>query len=246
MDLLSGIKYNLKGLMMGIKTKNLLFWGLVRFALVIVITILGASLILSYNQEIISLLWDRPQSRWVLWLWYLMLWLLTLLLVAIAALISYLLSQIFFGVIIMDHMSQITEKIVSGKVDETVKMPIFSQFLYLIKQEIPRAIIPVLLALLIMILGWLTPLGPVFALISSGIAVIFLAWDNSDLTPARRMISFSNRFQFLKKRLMFHLGFGLLFLIPGLNILSLSFAPVGATLYYLDQEGVDLPESKDS
>jgi CysZ protein len=38
----------------------------------------------------------------------------------------------------------------------------------------------------------------------------------------------------LLKTLPFHLGFGLLFLVPVLNILLLSFAPVGATLYYLE------------
>jgi uncharacterized protein involved in cysteine biosynthesis len=34
----------------------------------------------------------------------------------------------------------------------------------------------------------------------------------------------------------FHLGFGILFLIPFLNMVFLSFAPVGATLYYLDNQ----------
>jgi CysZ protein len=36
------------------------------------------------------------------------------------------------------------------------------------------------------------------------------------------------------KAIPFHLGFGLPFLVPILNILFLSFAPVGATLYYLE------------
>jgi CysZ protein len=38
----------------------------------------------------------------------------------------------------------------------------------------------------------------------------------------------------LRGQLSFHLGFGLCFLIPALNMLFLSFAPVGATLYYLE------------
>jgi len=72
--------------------------------------------------------------------------------------------------------------------------------------------------------------------ISSVAASVFLAWDNTDLTPARRMIPFKARLSFLKQNLGFHIGFGLLFLIPGLNILFLSFAPVGATLYYLEKD----------
>ena len=84
------------------------------------------------------------------------------------------------------------------------------------------------------ILGWLTPLGPVITLITPLIVAIFLAWDNSDLLPARRIEPFGQRFRFLMRSLPFHLGFGLPFLIPILNSLLLSFAPVGATLYMID------------
>jgi len=108
-------------------------------------------------------------------------------------------------------------------------------FLYLVKQEIPRTILPVLVSALIMILGWLIALGPILVLISSGIVIIFLAWDNTDLIPARRLVPFKNRFRSLLKTIPFHLGFGLPFLVPGLNFLFLSFAPVGATIYYLDK-----------
>jgi CysZ protein len=85
-----------------------------------------------------------------------------------------------------------------------------------------------------MVLGWFTPLGPLMAIVTSGISVIFIAWDNTDLIPARRLDPFKKRLKRLLKTLPFHLGFGLLFLLPGLNILFLSFAPVGATLYYTD------------
>jgi len=83
--------------------------------------------------------------------------------------------------------------------------------------------------------SWLTPLGPIVTILSSAVTVIFLAWDNTDLIPARRMEPFKERFRRLTSTLPFHLGFGILFLIPLLNILFLSFAPVGATLYYIDK-----------
>ena len=73
-------------------------------------------------------------------------------------------------------------------------------------------------------------------LLLPALAAVFLSWDNTDLIPARRLDPFGKRFKFLLKNLPFHLGFGLLFLIPVLNILFLSFAPVGATLYYIDKE----------
>ena len=135
----------------------------------------------------------------------------------------------------MDLMSRITEKTVTGSVRETNKIPWWQQFLFLIKQEIPRTTIPVLLSLVLIGLGWLTPLGPIVTILSSAAAVIFLAWDNTDLIPARQMAPFNERFRLLTRSLPFHLGFGILFLIPLLNILFLSFAPVGATLYYIDK-----------
>jgi CysZ protein len=235
MNLIKGIKYNIRGLGMGLKTPRLLLLGLIRFFMVILITIAAASLILVYHQAILNFMWSKPQSSWVLWLWYLLSWLLSAVLVGLSAVLSYLVSQILFSVLIMDLMSRITEAAVTGKVQAPSNIPLWQQFLFLIKQEIPRATIPVLITLLLIMVGWLTPLGPVVTVVSSAIAVIFLAWDNTDLIPARRLVPFGERFRGLRRTLPFHLGFGLLFLIPFLNILFLSFAPVGATLYFIDQ-----------
>ena len=235
MNLLSGITYNLRGLRLGIKTPKLLVLGLIRFAAVVIITILATSLILVYHEKILHLIWAKPASQWILWLWYVLSWVLSLFLVGLSAILSYLVSQILFSVIIMDYMSRVTERMLLGEEDEPEKVPVLRQLSYLVKQEIPRTILPVLVILLLMVLGWLTPLGPVLAILSSGIAVIFLAWDNTDLVPARRLYPYKKRFRLLLDSLTFHLGFGLLFLIPVLNILFLSFAPVGATIYFIDK-----------
>ena len=237
MNLIRGVLYNFRGLWLGIKTPRLLFWGLIRFITVVLITFLLAGLILAYHQDILNLIWNRPESRWVVWLWYLLSWILSLFLIGLAAILSYLLSQVLFSVIIMDLMSRITEENLTGRVVEPRKLPLLRWFFTLIGQELPRTFIPILVSVAVMILGWFVLLGPVMLILSSGIAVIFLAWDTSDLVPARRLLPFRERFKFLLKTLPFHLGFGLPFLLPGLNILLLSFAPVGGTLYYLEKEG---------
>ena len=46
MDFIRGIKYNLQGLALALKTPRLLLLGLLRFALVLLITIFSAGLIL--------------------------------------------------------------------------------------------------------------------------------------------------------------------------------------------------------
>lgn len=235
MNLFWGIKYNLQGLILGVKTPKLLVLGIIRFIVVIIITILSAGLILVYQQEILNLMWSQPESRWILWLWYLLSWLISVVLISFTTVLSYLVSQILFSVFIMDLMSRITEKKVTGSIRKPHNMPWWQQFLFLIKQELPRATVPVLLSFVLIGLGWLTPLGPIVTILSSMAAVIFLAWDNTDLVPARRMVPFKERFRLLTSSIAFHLGFGLLFLIPLFNILFLSFAPVGATLYCMDK-----------
>jgi CysZ protein len=235
MNFISGITYNYRGLKMGLKTPVLLFLGFVRFLVIVILTVVLASLILKYHNEILSLLWGKPESNWIVWLWYVVSWLLTLLLMGLSAVISFLIAQILFSVMIMDTMSRITEQRVTGREKEAKHMSWFKYFFFLLRQEIPRAVIPVMIIMILMVLGWLTPLSPVTTVISALAAGVFLAWDNTDLIPARRHESFRGRFKFLVKNLGFHLGFGLWFLIPVLNILFLSFAPVGATLYHIER-----------
>ncbi len=235
MQILSGIRYNLAGLKMGLRTPKLLFLGLLRFFVVILVAIGLGAIILIYHTDIISAIWSKPESLWVVWIWYLLSWLISLILILFSSVISYLLSQILFSIVIMESMSRITERRSKGHVTEPDNLSYFGQLMYLIRQEIPRAIIPVLLLLILSVIGWLTPLGPFITIITSIIAAAFLAWDNTDLVPARRCLKYRSRFRFFIDNFSFHIGFGLLFLIPVINILCLSFAPIGATLYYLDK-----------
>ena len=235
MNIIQGIRYNIRGFWLGIKTPKLLILGLIRVLVVIAITIISIGLIFVYHQEILNLVWAKPESHWLVWLWHVLSWMVSLFLVVLSSLLSYLIAQVFFCVMIMDTMSRITERMVSEQERVPPKMPFFSWFFNLVKQETPRAIVPVLLSLLILALGWLTPVGPLVTILSSLIAAMFLAWDNTDLVPARRLYPFKTRFKHLYKNLLFHVGFGLLFLIPVVSIFFLSFAPVGATLYYIEK-----------
>ena len=235
MDLFDGIRYNFKGLWLAIRTPKLILLGFIRFAAVILITIVCASLILAYHQEILNQIWLKPQSSWIIWLWYIISWLLSLILVGVATIVAYIVAQILFSVFIMDLMSRITEKMITGQVKAPQKLTLIQQFFYLMRQEIPRTVIPVIVTLILTFVGWLTPAGPIITILLAAIAVIFLAWDNTDLVPARRLEPFRDRFRFLTKTLPFHLGFGVLFLIPVLNIFFLSFSPVGATIYYIEK-----------
>jgi CysZ protein len=231
---LQGITYNFKGMQLSLRTPRLLLLGLIRFTVLVVITVAAATIILIKYQEILNLMWHRPESVWVVWLWHVASWLLALVLMGISAVVGFLLAQLLFSVFIMDIMSQITERLATGTLRRHPPMPWYAYFFHLLRQEIPRAVLPVMVSLLLLVLGWFTPLGPVLTVVSPLAAGIFLAWDNTDLVPARRLTPFADRFAFLRRHLGFHLGFGVLFLIPGLNILLLAFAPVGATLFHVE------------
>ncbi len=228
-----GIKYNAKGLFLGIKTPKLLLFGILRFIILVAFTIILATLAISYHAKIMALIWVKPENIWIVWIWHFLSWLLTLFMIGISTLTSYILSQILFSVLIMDYMSRITERIITGRVQEP-KLSFVKFSLYSIKQEIPRTILPIAISTALFILGWFTPLGPVIATISSIITIIFLSWDNTDLVAARRLLPFKKRVHLLAKNLPFHIGFGLYFLIPLLNSIFFSFSPVGATMYYLE------------
>lgn len=229
-----GIRYNFRGLKFGLKTPSLLALGVTRLVIILLLTAVAIALIIARYQQITEAIWTRPESSWLIWLWYVLSWLVVLLLSGISAVVAFLVAQILFSVLIMDYMSRIVERRTVGDEVAPPAMPWFSYFFYLLKQEIPRAILPICSSLLLMVLGWLTPLAPVLTLLSPLLAGVFLAWDNTDLVPARRLVAFGERFTFLRRNFGFHLGFGLCFLIPIFNILLLSFAPVGGTLYYLE------------
>ncbi len=236
MGFFKGLRYNWRGLQMGLRTPKLLFLGLVRFVAVVIVTVVFAGMILTYHEQILVMMWAKPESAWVVWLWHLVSWMVSLLLIGVSTVVAYILTQILFSVFIMDLMSRFTEKRLTGKVEEPTDLPLLTQLFFLIKQETPRAIIPLVISMSIMLVGWLTPLGPIVTVVSSLAAAIFLAWDNTDLVPARRMLPFKARFAYLVKHIGFHAGFGIWFLIPLMNMLFLSFAPVGATLFHVDAD----------
>jgi len=234
MGFFKGLSYNLKGLRFGLNHPRLMLLGLIRFAVILSVTVLCAILVVVYYREIAGAIWAQPESPWLGWIWHLFSWIVALMLLGGSALAGFLLSQILFAVVIMDLMSRKTEQLISGSEQSPPSMPAIPYFFFLLRQEIPRAVLPVLFALVLMGLGLMTPFSPVTSVVSPLAAVVFLAWDNTDLLPARRMGTFSKRFRFLLRTLPLHLGFGLWFLIPLLNVLFLSFAPVGGTMMHLD------------
>ncbi len=234
-DLSLGLGFAFKGMAMALKNPKLLGLGLLRLVLTAAIAIVGIGLAMAYHDKVMAMVWSRPDSAWIIWLWHLASWILALVLAALASVLGYLAAQILFSIFIMDIMSQITERNTDRTTFES-GLSFWEYFRHLVIQEIPRTIVPVLISLFIMVAGWLTFLAPVVTLVMPLTAGAFLAWENTDLVPARRMIPFSKRWAFFRRHFWSHVGFGLLLLVPLVNIVVLCFAPVGGTLLYLQHE----------
>jgi len=242
-SIIEGFSFNIRGFIISLRNPALLFWGMIRVVLLILVTVIIAGFILSYRVELSGIIWQQPEnSLWQTGLWQIYSWFLSLILMVLAGILAFIVTQLLFSIVIMDYMSQIIEKKITGKVDAPA-FSIYKLLLHLIKQEIPRAIIPLILSFIIMVAGWLSFfMTPVTTLISVLIISTFLAWDNTDLTPSRRFMSLRERFWLFIKNIPFHIGFGLPFLIPIANIIFLSYAPVGGTLYFLEKQEKLQPE----
>lgn len=233
MDFFRGIQYNIQGLLLSFRHPVLLWLGIFRFAVILILALLFSGMIFFWHDAALSIIWQMPENRFLVYVWHIVSWILFLVLAALAVVGAYLTAQVFFCVFIMDYMSRVTEKIILGKEIPYADGSWIKLAGYLIFQEIPRAVIPMIITVGAMVAGFFTPLGPVIFFLSAITAGVFLAWDNTDLVPARQMRPFRDRFRFLRQNLGFHIGFGLLLIVPWLNILTLSFAPVGATLYHI-------------
>ena len=63
MNLFKGLSYNMKGLGMSLRTPKLLLLGLIRIVVVLLLTIVAAGLIFYYYQQIVDLIWSKPESN---------------------------------------------------------------------------------------------------------------------------------------------------------------------------------------
>ena len=62
MDLVKGVRYNWRGLVLGLKTPRLLLLGMLRLAIVVVLTLLLGGAILYYHRDLMALIWQKPTA----------------------------------------------------------------------------------------------------------------------------------------------------------------------------------------
>ena len=88
MNLYYGLKYNIRGVAMALKTPKLLVLGILRFAIVLFFTLFLSGLVLYWHNEILTMIWTMPESGLLLYLWKAVSWILSLFLAGVAMVLS--------------------------------------------------------------------------------------------------------------------------------------------------------------
>ena len=165
-------------------------------------------------------------------------WVITQLVVALIALLVFLVLQPVLAAPFVDLLAERCEKLQRGHAPSTGLMRSTAEALGhgLLKSGLYAGALA-----LTLIAGALTGLGAVF-----GIAVYgtFLAYDGFDYPLARRNVSFRGKWRYLLSRpgqtVGYCFGAVILYLIPLAVVVAPAFAAVGATLLYLDSAPDDV------
>ncbi|MCA1787039.1 MAG: hypothetical protein LC657_13785, partial [Desulfobacteraceae bacterium] len=89
MDFFRGIQYNIQGMTLSLRHPKLLWLGLLRFAVILMLTVLLSGMILLNHDAILSGIWALPESGFLVYVWHLVSWLLSMVLAAISVVVAY-------------------------------------------------------------------------------------------------------------------------------------------------------------
>ncbi len=70
MSLFKGIEYNIKGLVMGIKNPQLLFLGILRFVIVIILAGFLSGAVFYFHAQLLNFIWEMPESGLMVYFLY--------------------------------------------------------------------------------------------------------------------------------------------------------------------------------
>ncbi len=193
----------------------------------------------SYD-SIAGLLWSRPESAWLVWLWY-----LYRIVAALAlAVVGYFVFIVLVGIVCAPFNSKLSQKVETlltgrlppstGFADEVreairdIRVALGKVFFYamvMLPVFLIGLLVPGLGQILLVVFGWL-------------FTALYLSLDYLDWPLSRRRIGFGDRLSYLKRHRWPMLGFGaaafLLLWIPVLSFFLVPAAVAGGTLLFVD------------
>lgn len=242
-QLFRGLAYPFRGLSF-ISRHNL--WGPCLWPIVINVLLFAALITLTvlYADDLRDLIWAKPMGEaWydslLRGLWHALHVLLLLLMLLVDVLAFALLGTVIAGPF-LDVLSERTERILgipmrgNGGVRAAVRSVSFAlSDLVLILAFYVAVMLPLLLINIIPLVG-----SVVYAVLSTGFAMLMLALEFSSMPLNRRLVPFSAKWRTIWANKWLALGFGAavfgVLFVPVLNMVLIPLAGVGGTLFFAE------------
>ncbi len=193
---------------------------------------LGWGIFLSYQDVLFQwILFDRPESWWLLAVYYLCKGLLYLAFITVGF-ISFILFANVLACPIYEWVSVAIERDLSGGHVEEVSL---WESLKLMGEELKKVSFILTVSLILLFI-------PGINLIATFITAFLIGWDFYDYPMARRGWDFRRRLSFVLKDFWAVMGFGLWLMIPVVQIILAPMAVAGGTI--LNLESIATKEQK--
>lgn len=170
-------------------------------------------------------MFDKPQSWWGIGLFFIVKALLYIAVICLGF-VGFVLLVSIVSAPIYEMVSSAVEKSITGKTSE---ISLWAS-VKLVGEELKKVLFILFISLGILFIPFLNVLTPV-------VTAFCVGWDAYDYSLARRGWSFRQRWQFVLKNMPSVLGIGVWLIIPGVQMVFMPLAVVGATMLAVEDLG---------
>jgi CysZ protein len=229
----AGLTLPIKGGTFLLRHRRLLLLALAPLLVNSILYVTAVVLFIYYSGEVFSFIMERPDTWYMLIVYYLL-----RILVFLITLAVFVFSFVFVGTVVsapfLELLSERTEEMLQGRRgDQSFQ---FSQWAFGILRSIGHTVSIFFLLAVTFPLSFIPVLGHAAWL---GLGWILLAYDFTGFVTDRRQLSFREKWQVLLSDLSGSLGFGaaifFLTVIPLFGLVSLPLAAVAGTMLSLEQ-----------
>ena len=208
---------------------------MIPMALGIALLTFGAGVFLNHQEEVLNwVLFVKPENWFGSALYYMAKGLFYVVLIVIGFVFYSLLVNVVSAPV-YDYVSAAVEKDILKTVPTELKL---RESLQLIGEELKKVLFIMLFSLIFL-------LTPGLNIISPLMTAFFVGWEFIDFSLARRGWRFRKRLKFVFANFFSVVGFGLWFLIPGIQFIIMPLAVVAGTMLAVERmESVNLNKVK--
>jgi len=212
----------------------------------VIIAIISISAVIAllsyYYSDLMGALWARPDTWYMITLWYVVM-VFVFLLMLVLGYVAFFIMQTILSSPFNDILTERVEMLAIGKEPPPFTFARFTKGIAVtLVHTVVKLSIYIFFMVPLILIGWIVPVvGPVVSSVGGFIVTAYFgAYDQMDFAMARREWSFGRKIRVVSKNLSLSFGFGSsmagVLLFPILGILFIPLAAVGGTLLFCDLE----------